>query len=164
MVEFQVPENIQLYFVCPRFGYVLGDYVRELHGDEDSLKADLERLQEGLHDEYGSSPNMLALNAAWENFMVEKTKIDEGLGSCQPMSDTIELATAQVCDEVILGMQMMTAISFGLSCLLMYGTLHKWFGSALHRGPSTRKTLRFRQIGLDRRFRRCRFWLQRLRV
>ena len=129
MVEFQVPENIQLYFVCPRFGYVLGDYLQELHKDEDSLKADLETLREGLHDEYGSSPNMLALNDAWKDFEIEKTKIDEGLGSCQPMSDTIELATAQVCDEVILGMQMMTAISFGLTCLLMYGTLHKWFGS-----------------------------------
>jgi hypothetical protein len=129
MVEFQVPENIQLYFVCPRFGYELGEYVQKLHADEDALKADIESLRSGLRADYASSPNMLALNAAWGEFEMEKDKIDEGLGECQPMSDTIELATAQVCDEVILGMQMMTAISFGLTCLLMYGTLHKWFGS-----------------------------------
>ena len=129
MVEFQVPENIQLYFVCPRFGYELGEYLQKLHADEDALKADIESLRSGLRADYASSPNMLALNAAWGEFEMEKDKIDEGLGECQPMSDTIELATAQVCDEVILGMQMMTAISFGLTCLLMYGTLHKWFGS-----------------------------------
>jgi hypothetical protein len=45
------------------------------------------------------------------------------------MSDTIELAVVQVCDEVILALQMFTALAFGLTCLLMYGTLHRWFGS-----------------------------------
>jgi hypothetical protein len=72
---------------------------------------------------------MTALNSAMGSFKADLGSVDEGLGSCQPMSDTIELATAQVCDEVMLGMQMVTAVSFGLTCLLMYGTLHRWFGS-----------------------------------
>ena len=128
MVEFVVPENVQLYFVCPRFGYELGEYLQDLHADNVKLKETIGNVQD-LGGAYASSQYMTALNAAMTSFGADFGIIDEGLGSCQPMSDTIELATAQVCDEVMLGMQMVTAVSFGLTCLLMYGTLHRWFGS-----------------------------------
>ena len=128
MVEFVVPENVQLYFVCPRFGYELGEYLQDLHADNVKLTATIGNVQD-LGGAYASSQYMTALNAAMKSFEADLGAIDEGLGSCQPMSDTIELATAQVCDEVMLGMQMVTAVSFGLTCLLMYGTLHRWFGS-----------------------------------
>lgn len=128
MVEFQVPENIQLYFVCPRFGYELGPYIEELHADRTAVTAAIESV-DSLGGAYASSANMASLTSAAESYNGYLDNIDEGLGSCQPMSDTIELAVVQVCDEVILALQMFTALIFGLTCLLMYGTLHRWFGS-----------------------------------
>lgn len=128
MVEFQVPENIQLYFVCPRFGYELGPYIEELHADRTALTTAIENV-DSLGGAYASSASMASLTSAVESYKGYLDNIDEGLGSCQPMSDTIELAVVQVCDEVILALQMFTALAFGLTCLLMYGTLHRWFGS-----------------------------------
>ena len=128
MVEFQVPENIQLYFVCPRFGYELGPYIEELHADRTAVTTAIENV-DSLGGSYASSASMASLTSAVESYKGYLDNIDEGLGSCQPMSDTIELAVVQVCDEVILALQMFTALAFGLTCLLMYGTLHKWFGS-----------------------------------
>jgi hypothetical protein len=128
MVEFQVPENIQLYFVCPRFGYELGPYIEELHADRTAVTTAIENV-DSLGGAYASSASMASLTSAVESYKGYLDNIDEGLGSCQPMSDTIELAVVQVCDEVILALQMFTALAFGLTCLLMYGTLHRWFGS-----------------------------------
>lgn len=128
MVEFQVPENLQLYMVCPRFGYELGEYVQNLHADKTTIDSTLANV-EAMGGAYATSTHMQTLRAAKVSFDASCAEVFRGLGDCQPMSDTIELATSQVCDEVILGLQMITALTFGLACLLMYGTMHRWFGS-----------------------------------
>ena len=128
VVEFQVPENLQLYMVCPRFGYELGEYLQNLHADKTTIDSTLANV-EAMGGAYATSTHMETLKAAKSSFDASCAEIFRGLGDCQPLSDTIELATSQVCDEVILGLQMITALTFGLACLLMYGTMHRWFGS-----------------------------------
>ena len=128
MVEFQVPENLQLYMVCPRFGYELGEYLQNMHADQTKLNSAVANV-EALTGTYASSANMAALKLAKKTYEANVAQIFEGLGDCQPMSDTIELATAQVCNEVVLSLQMVVAITFLLSLFLMYSTMHQWFGS-----------------------------------
>merc|ERR1712216_218509 len=65
-----------------------GEYLQDLHADNVKLKETIGNVQD-LGGAYASSQYMTALNAAMTSFGADFGIIDEGLGSCQPMSDTI---------------------------------------------------------------------------
>ena len=128
MVEFQLPESAQFFFLCPKFGYELGETMATLIADKTSLNTAISSVED-LGGSYATSTYMSALKSAETSFETQYARINEGFGDCQPMSDTVELTIHELCDEVMIGIQMFTAVAFGLTCLLMYGTLHRWFGS-----------------------------------
>jgi len=128
MVEYQLPDSAQFYFLCPKFGYELGDTLATLEADKSSLEAALTPVK-ALGAAYKTTGYVRNLFAAEASFDVQYSRITEGFGDCQPMSDTIELTIHQLCDQVIIALQMFTVLIFGLTCLLAYGQLHHWFGS-----------------------------------
>ena len=128
MVEFQLPESVQFYFLCPKFGYELGETMATLTADKSALNTAIAAVGD-LGGSYAGSPYMAALAEAEASFDADFARIAEGVGDCQPMSDTVELTIHELCDEVMIGLQMFTALEIGLTCLLMYGTLHRWIGS-----------------------------------